>query len=492
MATREGTLKVEILEHGRPAAARVHLLASDAGYRCPAGCGPYEKDRHFTTAGSFVLSLPAGKTHIMIEKGKEYKQITDSFEMRDGELIARKYDLNRWIDMASLGWYSGDTHVHRPLGDMRHLMEAEDLHAAPVITVWNERDHWQSRPLGKRRVVSTGGRAYGILSQEDERGGGAIMGFDLIRPVKMKATRWYPPQVAYGRRWRRQGAVVEQEKPFWLEAPVNVALGVVDAIGVVNNHLQRAEVMENEAWGRPRDKGRYPGKQGFVYNVLDLYYRYLNLGIKIPISAGSASGVLRNPLGYNRLYVRLEEGFSYKGWFEGMKGGRAFATNGPMLFLQIDGKTPSLTETLAKPSSVEIGIRALSSARLSFVDLVRNGRVYRRFDCGRRSEFAAKLRLKLGTSCWIAARAFEENEVTVRFAHSNPVFVEVGGPIIPSRRDALYYMEWCEELLEALRDDPGKFRSEGQRERVGRLYKRAISFYGKLARGAGGGLTNLK
>ncbi len=492
MAAREGTLKVDVFENGRPAAARVHLLASDAAYRCPAGCVPYEKDRHFTTRGSFALSLPAGRTGIMIEKGKEYEQITDSFKMRDGEPIYRRYDLHRWIDMASLGWYSGDTHVHRPLREMRHLMEAEDLNLAPVITVWNERDYWQGRPVARRRIVSKGSRAYGILSQEDERGGGAIMGFDLGRPVKMKATKWYPPQVAYGRRWRRQGAVVEQEKPFWLEAPVNVALGVVDAIGVVNNHLQRAEVMENEAWGRPRDKVRYPGKQGFVYNVLDLYYRYLNLGIKMPISAGSASGVLRNPVGYNRLYVRLEEGFSYKGWFQGMKAGRAFATNGPILFLQVDGKTPSLTEPLAKPASVEIEIRALSRARLSFVDLVRNGRVYRRFNGGGRREFSVKLRLKPRESCWIAARAFEQNEVTVRFAHSNPVFLEVGGPVVPSTRDALYYKDWCEELLRALRDDPGRFRSEGQREKVEQIYGRAISFYEKLARGVAAALTSLK
>jgi len=342
--------------------------------------------------------------------------------------------------------------------------------------------------VGKRRIVSKGCRAYGILSQEDERGGGAIMGFDLERPVRMRATRWYPPQVAYGRRWRRQGAVVEQEKPFWLEAPVNVALGVVDAIGVVNNHLQRAEVMDNEAWGRPRDKRRYPGKEGFVYNVLDLYYRYLNLGIKIPVSAGSASGVLRNPLGYNRLYVRLEEGFSYRGWFRGMKAGRAFATNGPILLLKVNGRTPSLTEPLAKAFPVEIEIKALSGARLSFVDLVRNGRVYKRFDCRRPREFAVKIRMKLRKSCWVAARAFEENETTVRFAHSNPVFLEVGGsPMVPSKRDALYYANWCEELLKALREDPGRFRSEGQRGKVEQMYRRAISFYGKLARGAGGG-----
>ncbi|TLM97708.1 hypothetical protein FDZ71_18125, partial [bacterium] len=168
--------------------------------------------------------------------------------------------------------------------------------------------------------------------------------------------------------------------------------------------------------------------------------------------------------------------------------GRAFATNGPILFFHVDGKTPSLTEPLAKPSSVEIEIRALSSARLSFVDLVRNGRVYRRFDCARRREFAVTLRLKLRKSCWIAARAFEENEVTVRFAHTDPAFLEVGRPIVPSTREALYYKDWCEELLQALRDNPGRSRSEGQREKVERVYERAISFYEKLARGAGTGL----
>ncbi len=486
VSSREGLLRVQIVEGGRLAPARVHLRASDGRWRCPPGCIPYEKDEHFTTMGSFALSLPVGSTSITIERGKEWEPITDSFTMRGGKVVSRRYELHRWIDMARLGWYSGDTHVHRPIRQMLHLMEAEDLNVAPVITVWNEWDAWHGKLPGRRRIVTRGRRAYGVLSQEDERGGGALIGFDLVRPVRMRTTRWYPAQVVYAKRWKRQGALVEQEKPFWLEAPVNVALGVVDVIGIVNNHMQRADVMDHEAWGRPRDRRKYPGKMGYVRNVLDLYYRYLNLGIKIPISAGSASGVLRNPLGYNRLYVRLEEGFSYEGWFRGMKAGRGFATNGPMLFLEVGGRTPSLTESLPRFSCVELKIKTLSANGLRFVDLVRNGKVYRRFHLQGQREFEAIVQLKLKESCWIAARAFEENERTVRLAHSNPVFLEADcQPMTPSQDDALYYARWCEDLLRGLREEPGRFVSDRQRAEVERAYRSAISFYQGLAARAG-------
>ena len=476
-------MKARIMEGGAPTAARVHLLDSGGTWRYPPGSLAYEKDWHSTVEGGFEVELPPGITRLRIEKGKEYKAISDEFVLEAGSRVEKIYDMERWIDMNEMGWFSGDTHVHRLPADMRHLMEAEDLNVAPVLSFWNQMDRpreiFDWHEYGQR-VISTGRRAFGLLSQEDERAAGAVMALNIQEPVVSETTKWHPSQAFFAERWRDQGGVVEQEKPFWWEAPVNVALGLVDTMGIVNNHLQRTEVMDNEAWGRGRDRRKYPGARGFVLNVLDLYYRYLNLGIKLPIAAGSASGVLRNPLGYNRLYVRLEE-FSYEAWFRGMLGGGTFATNGPMLFMRIDGEIPSLTVKRSNPTKFGIEIEARTQGQLETIEIVVDGKVEGEFDCGGNCVASASLNLEPKSSCWVAARAFELAPGNVKLAHTSPVFLEIPDPVTPSRGDARYYADWCRELLEASRKDPGRYPSDEARRGIEDRYRRARELYERLA-----------
>jgi len=481
MTVREGKLEVRILEEGRETSARVHLLDSRGKWVYPTGTVAYEKDRHFTADGGFSTSLPAGRTEILLGKGKEYREIRDEFFIPRGGAVTRVYNLERWVNMEAMGWFSGETHVHRDPEAMAHLMEAEDLNVAPVITFWNQRLQVKAAEKGPK-LFCRGNRCFSIMTQEDERAGGAVLGLNVAEHVQQETGKWYPPQAFFCRKWREQGAVVEEEKPFWWEAPVNVALGLVDTVGVINNHLQRGEVMEDEAWGRPRDHRAFPGKEGFVRYVLDLYYRYLNLGIKLPLAAGSASGVLRNPLGYNRLYVYFDgRPFSYDGWFDGMLRGRAFATNGPMLFFRVNDEIPPMTMRFSSSCQVSLDVRALSSAELDSLEIVRDGRVVERFAGEGKSELRASLALDLNESSWVACRSYEKNDRTVRLAHTNPVFLELGGPLAPSRADALFYRDWCIELLESSKGDADRYGSEEERAEVEGLYKRAISFYEDLA-----------
>ncbi len=60
----------------------------------------------------------------------------------------------------------------------------------------------------------------------------------------------------------------------------------------------------------------------------------MNLGFRLPPSAGSASGVLPNPVGYNRIYVQLDQPFSVDNWYAAYRDGDSFVTNGPMLFVE--------------------------------------------------------------------------------------------------------------------------------------------------------------
>ena len=475
-------LKVQIREIDKPELipARVHLLDDKGNAYYPDKCVAYKNDNHFTVDGQFNISLPNGKFSILIEKGKEYRPVS-------GELVIQKNadhhidcELARWINMAERGWYSGDLHIHRPIDNMAHLIKAEDLNVAPDITVWNERNFWANKEIPENKVIEVDEtHVYGIMTQEDERGGGAVMIMNMESPIDLGATsRWYPANFAYCNVAHERSLIVDQEKPFWWEAPVNVALGGVDTIGIINNHIQRDGIMDNEAWGKPRDKNLYPGNRGFVDNVLDLYYRYLNLGLRLPISAGSASGVLKNPVGYNRLYVHLGRRFSYERWLRGMNAGMAFATNGPMLFFSIDhcelGSVLDVDEKYVGKTSLEV----VSQDKLDKAEIIYNGEIIKEFSGGNKSELKQELEIPLDKSGWIVARAFEKNSRTVRFAHTNPIYIRVGGVSMePSKEAAQYYLNWCKELLAASSSDKDRYATEEQREEVESLYRRAIEFY---------------
>src|SRR5207249_1727793 len=130
------------------------------------------------------------------------------------------------------------------------------------------------------------------------------------------------------------------EKPFWYDAPVWLASGMVDSIGIVHNHMQREGVMSNEAWGRARDKQRFPDPQGNGLWTQEIYYHILNCGLRIPPSAGSASGVLPNPVGYNRVYVHVGKELTNEKWWEGLRAGHSFVSNGPLLRCRANGELP--------------------------------------------------------------------------------------------------------------------------------------------------------
>lgn len=474
-------LKVQIREFDKPRTipARVQIW-NEKGYFYPNDCIPYERDKHFTTNGSFQLQVPLGNIRILVERGKEYRPVESELTINKGQDYHVNCELQRWINMAELGWYSGDLHIHRTISEMKEIILAEDLNVAPNITVWNDwrysNDDVKLVPKGGIvQVDST--HAFSILTQEDERKGGAVLLMNLDSPIDLGLTSdWYPAGFEYCRVAKEREFLVDQEKPFWWEAPVNVALGGIDTIGILNNHIQRAEIMNNEAWGKPRDLDRYPGYMGFVQNVLDQYYHYLNLGIKLPISAGSASGVLKNPVGFNRLYVHLGEDFNYKNWFQGMKAGRSFATNGPMLFFTINNSESG--DTLVIDEQAKVSIKAMSVNSLDNIQIVYNGEIIQEFSENGSQEFSQEFDVSFPESGWVVARVFEKQDKTIRFAHTNPVYIQVGSSqMTPRKESALFYANWCKELLEMSVADKERYTTQIHREEVESLYRRAIIFY---------------
>jgi hypothetical protein len=386
--------------------------------------------------------------------------------------------LHRLARLSKEGWWSGELHVHRPVDDIELLMRAEDLHVAPLITWWNTQNVWRKRSQPANPLVRFDrDRFYHLMGGEDERGGGALLFFNLDQPLDLAgAAREYPsPMKFLVEAHRHPGAWVDIEKPFWYDMPVWLASGMVDSIGIAHNHMQRDGVLPNEAWGRPRDRQRFPDPHGNGFWTQEIYYHIMNCGLRLPPSAGSASGVLANPVGYDRVYVHLDGELSYDRWWAGLKAGRVFVGNGPLLRCRANGQLPGHVFRARPGQALSLGLRAALDSRdpIASIEIIQNGRVVRTVPFAEWKRTGSLGAVTFQESGWCLVRVIADVPNTFRFASTGPFHVEMGpGSRRISRASARFFLDWVRERMGQVKlDDPG------EREEVLRYHRQAEQYW---------------
>jgi len=123
------------------------------------------------------------------------------------------------------------------------------------------------------------------------------------------------------------------------ELPVTAALGYVDVVDIY-------------PWGPV---------------ARDLWYNLLNCGFRIAPGAGTDTFAnwrsINQVPGSSRVYVRSTGPLSYTDWIAGLRQGRSFVTNGPLLNLTVNGKGPG--DVLSgNPLHLRVEARAVSRAPL--------------------------------------------------------------------------------------------------------------------------------
>ena len=480
--TQEKAARVEIAvldrATGKPLPCRIHLKDTAGRPQRPAKL-PFWND-HFACPGTAGLDLPPDKYAIEIERGPEYELHTGSLTLTAAG-TKHTVELKRLVDLPAEGWWPGDLHVHRPVGDVALLMKAEDLYVAPVITWWNNRNAWDRQdPPADPLVKSDGNRFYHVLAGEDEREGGALLYFHLKRPLAITgASREYPPPLRFVEAARKhKGVWIDAEKPFWWDFPTWVAGGRIDSVGLANNHMARDKMYESEAWGKPRVVERLPAPLGNGYWSQEIYYHLLNCGLRLPPSAGSASGVLPNPVGYNRVYVHVGKELTWEKWWEGLRAGRSFVTNGPLLRVRAAGELPG--HVFKSPDGKEVALEVKGDLatrdRVRFLEVIRDGEVERKVSAEEFAKTGTLGTLKFRSSGWFLVRAIADNPKTFRFASTAPFYVEVGSGPRVSRASARFFLRWVRERAARVKvDDPA------ERDEVLKYHTAAERFWQDLA-----------
>jgi hypothetical protein len=460
---------------GPPVACRVHLKdGAGKPFRHPRL--PFWFD-HFVCPGTDNFGLYPGTFTIEIERGPEYETHTDRFEMAPGGEKKFNVVLKRLVDMPAEGWWPGELHVHRAVGDIELMMRAEGLHIAPVITWWNNRNEWAKKdPPADPLVKFDGNRYYHVMAGEDEREGGALLYFHFTKPLAITgAGREFPSPLKFVEEARKhKGVWIDIEKPFWWDVPAWVASGQVDSIGIANNHMCRDRMYENEAWGKPRVVERLPAPLGNGYWTQEIYYRLLNCGLRLPPSAGSASGVLPNPVGYNRVYVHLGKELTWEKWWEGLRAGRSFVTNGPLLRVRANGELPGhvFTAPAGKEVSIELKAELTTRDKIRFIEIIKDGEVERKVPFAEFSKNGSLGTVRFKESGWFLVRAIADNSKTFRFASTAPYYVEVGETKRVSKKSAKFFQDWAKERAGRVKVDDAD-----QRKEVLRHHEAAAKFW---------------
>ena len=114
------------------------------------------------------IALPPGKYTIEYTRGPEYRRKTQQAEVK-GDPVTLTFRLERWIDPAKMGWYSGDHHIHAagcmhydnptqgvlPQDMIRHIL-GEALNVGSVLTwgpcYYYQKQFFEAKRSEERRV----------------------------------------------------------------------------------------------------------------------------------------------------------------------------------------------------------------------------------------------------------------------------------------------------------------------------------------------------
>lgn len=505
-------LKVSLADSaGRALAGRISITAEGRAV-APLGAWMQADDsldhsvqtqetRYFLSSGTAEVEV-CGRVRIEARRGLEYgiAHATRASGECSGPAISERITLKPLPPFRDKSnWVSGDVHVHMNYaGTYRATpktllaqMQAEDLPVVQNLLVNKEQrfpDVEYSNRVGQVDRDATG--AHQILHGQEYHSSywghvGLLNITSLVLPGYVSypntaAASLYPMNAHVADIARRQNkdalvgyvhpyaAVPDPEHDATLtsEFPVDVALGKVDYYEVIgfNDHKASAAV----------------------------WYKLLNLGFRLPAAAGTDAmtnyASLRGPVGLNRVYVELPRGpLKMPAWLEGLKRGRTFATNGPLLRFTLGGQSPG--GEVKPPASSEVRFTAAmrSLVPVDQLQIVCNGEVVKEVPRNAARDSAdASGTITLSHSGWCLLRAWAEKSDTevldiYPYATTSPVYVTVGGTPPRSPEDAKYFVAWIARLIVAAGAHTG-YNTPAEKEEVLRTLEAGRRVYVEKSR----------
>jgi len=522
LPSSEVTLRV-LDEAGKPATASF-VIRDAQGHVYPSPAKRLAPDFGFHPqiyrADGETIRLPAGDYTFEHGRGPEYVVKKQPVKVAAGARQSVTFRLERWIDPARSGWYSGDHHIHAagcmhyetpaqgvlPQDMIRHIL-GEGLNVGAVLT-WGPCYYFQKQFFeAKDHKLST---PTNLMRYDVEVSGFPSSHAGHLVLLRLK-DQDYP------------GAKVIEDWPTW-DLPV---LKWAKAQGAVTGFA-------HSGWGLEVKTDKLPhyelpkfdgiGANEYVVDVthdavdfistvdtpsvweLNIWYHTLNSGFRTRISGETDFPCIYGErVGLGRSYVKLDGGLDYDRWVDGVRAGRAYVSDGKshLMDFTVGGLSPGTQGSelrLERPGPVRVTaqvaarlgeepneeVRAkrydekpywdLERARVGGtrevpVEVVVNGEaVARKMIVADGAQREVTFDVPLERSSWVALRILPSS-------HTNPVFVVVAGkPIRASRRSA----EWCLRAVDQCWSQKAPRIAEREREEAARAYEHARQVYRRI------------
>ncbi len=163
-------------------------------------------------------------------------------------------------------------------------------------------------------------------------------------------------------------------------------------------------------------------------------------------------------------------------WFDGLKQGHTFATNGPLVEFKLGGEmVGSELKFEAAQAAVPFTARLRSIVPLDHLEVVCNGKIVQTLKLNEaRDSSDVTGTIPVDESGWCLLRAWSEKaEYPVMdeyaYATTSPVYVTLGGKRAYSRADAEYFAAWIGRTLEITAEYPDWNSAEEKELVLGRL-----------------------
>ncbi len=428
------------------------------------------------------LRLPRTRLKIEAISGLQTELATQEIDLAEQETATAKVELRQFYDAASRGLIAGNTHLHLnkmtldeadrylrvvPKADNLKVVFLSLLRRIPdertyisnVFVTNSLRGGGDLQRLSQEGVLFGNGEEHRHNFGTGGEGYGHVMLLDLqrvIRPVSigpgiMRAgTDGMTLRRGIQRARDDKATVIWCHNNFGLEDIPNWLAGLLDAQNIFDGG----------------NRGSYEAS----------YYRYLNIGLKVPFSTGTDWSIFD----FSRAYVPVDGELTTKEWLNGLRAGRSYITNGP--FLELETERGGLGDTLRLPAPNRVTVVGRGFGRQNFgsLELVYNGKVVHRAPATREGGYYfADLRhgLEVREPGWFALRiprGVGKTELDGElFAHTSPIYVELGGKRIFRKDVAREMVAEMEQGIETIRDK-GLFASDRAREDVLKVYRDAV------------------
>jgi TolB protein len=505
-----GRLSLRVVtSRGQRISARVFVTGADGLAYAPDDAWTYADDsfdrserpfeaHYFDTSGESEIAVPAGEVKVDVMRGFEYTFERHRVVVKaddTAELVVQVIPFAFDKEPGWVNWVSGDVHVHMNYAGTyrntpKNLVEQADAENLGIVEdlVVNKEQRIPDMAYFSPQLDPASNADHLLLhGQEFHTSYWGHLGLlnltrNFILPgyaayPNTAAASLYPTNANVADMAHEQGALVGYVHPFdslpdpakdaslTAELPADVALGKVDYIEVLgfSDHKSTAEV----------------------------WYKLLNCGFRLPTAAGTDFmgnyASLRGPVGLNRVYAEAPRGSpKIEPWLASIKGGRTFATNGPLLRFELNEQPVGGEVRLRKKQKVPFLARLVSMVAVDRLQIVCNGKAVQDLPLSgdHRSAFD-KGSIMLESSGWCVLRAFSDKaEYPILdlypYATTSPVYVNVAGAPVRSAADAAYFVAWIDRLILAARSNTS-WNTEAEKESVLLMLQEARGKYAKMA-----------